>query len=223
MLFADDLIIVQENEDNLQKSIFELQKISSDYNLKISTTKTQILAFRGKYPVRSKIILNGTTLEQVAAFNYLGCYVTYNEDKDLSVKLNKFQSICGVISRVLGRTTRKETSLKFYKTVAVPALFYGCETWTLREKDWNRIQASEMKFLRAIKGCNRSDRIRNEDIRQELGVTALREQLMEYRTNWKDHIRRMDNSRIPLQAYKYRPVGYRDIGRPRRRWKETVP
>jgi hypothetical protein len=36
---------------------------------------------------------------------------------------------------------------KFYKIMAVPVLLYGSETWTLRKRDWNRIQAAEMKYL----------------------------------------------------------------------------
>jgi hypothetical protein len=37
--------------------------------------------------------------------------------------------------------------LKFYKILAVPVLLYGSETWALRKRDWNRIQAAEMKYL----------------------------------------------------------------------------
>jgi hypothetical protein len=83
-------------------------------------------------------------MEQVSNFNYLGCNVTYKYDEHLNVKLSKFQNICGVIARTLKTKTRKETNLKFYKIMAVPVLLYGSETWTLRKKDWNRIQAAEM-------------------------------------------------------------------------------
>jgi hypothetical protein len=46
--------------------------------------------------------------------------------------------------------------------MAVPVLLYGRETWTLRKRDWNRIQAAEMKYLRIVKRCTRLDQIRNE-------------------------------------------------------------
>jgi hypothetical protein len=58
------------------------------------------MAFRGKYPIRSKITLdNNSITEQVSNFNYLGCNVTYKYDEDLNKKINKFQSICGVTPR----------------------------------------------------------------------------------------------------------------------------
>jgi hypothetical protein len=53
--------------------------------------------------------------------------------------------------------------------MVVPVRLYGSETWTPRERererDWNRIKAAEMKYLRTVKGCIRLDQIRNEDTR----------------------------------------------------------
>jgi hypothetical protein len=54
-------------------------------------------------------------------------------------------------------------------------------------------------------------------IQNELGFPPLDEKITEYRDKWKMHLQRMEQTRIPLQAYKYRPSGRRDIGRPRRR------
>ena len=38
-LFADDQVIIQDSEDKLQKSVYILNQMSEDYNLKISTDK----------------------------------------------------------------------------------------------------------------------------------------------------------------------------------------
>jgi hypothetical protein len=46
-------------------------------------------------------------------------------------------------------------ALKFYKIMAIPVLLYGCEIWTLKKRDWNRIQAAEIKFFRTVKGCTK--------------------------------------------------------------------
>jgi hypothetical protein len=92
-----------------------------------------------------------------------------------------YVNICEVIARTLKKETRKERNLKFYKIMAVPVLLYGSETWTLRKRGWNRIQTAEMKYLRTVKGGIRLDEIRNEYIRNELGISPLSKKIIEYR------------------------------------------
>jgi hypothetical protein len=99
--------------------------------------------------------------------------------------------------------------------MAVPVLLYGSETWTPRKR-LEQNSSGRDKYLRTVKGCTRLDRIRNEDIRNELG-----EKIIEYRNKWKAHLQRMEHTRIPLPAYKCQPSGKRDIDRPRRRWRKT--
>jgi hypothetical protein len=78
--------------------------------------------------------------------------------------------------------------------MAVPVLLYGRETWTLRKRDWSRIQKAEMKYLRTDKGSTSLDQIRNEDKRNELGISPLGEKIIEYRNKWKAHLQRMEHT-----------------------------
>jgi hypothetical protein len=43
------MLIIQENEDTLQKAGMNYKKLSNNYNFNISTTKTKFIAFQGKY------------------------------------------------------------------------------------------------------------------------------------------------------------------------------
>jgi hypothetical protein len=45
---VDDQVLITRSEDHLQKDVSELFKIVGEYNMKISTTKTMVLAFQGK-------------------------------------------------------------------------------------------------------------------------------------------------------------------------------
>lgn len=218
ILYADDQVLIAETEDELQLNIYKLSKIARYYNCEISTSKTHIMAFCGKDPVRSKIVVENQVLNQVSNFNYLGNDISYNYDRDVEKKLSRFQLMCGTIRRTLGKKTRKETQLKFYKTMAIPTLLYGSECWVLKQREMSRIQASEMKFLRAVKGCTKADHERNQDIRKELRVVSVLDQIQNYKRNWTQHLYRMDKQRLPQKAWKYRPLGKRDPGRPRKRW-----
>ena len=65
----------------------EILRMSEDYNLKISTDKTKIMAFKGKHLVRSKIEIDGSILEQVKQFNYLGCELNLDGDTHFEKKI----------------------------------------------------------------------------------------------------------------------------------------
>jgi hypothetical protein len=104
-------------------------QMSKDYNLKISTTKTKVMASKGKHLVCSKIEIDGSILEEVKQFNYLGCELTLDGEPDIDKKTNRFQGVCDTIRKYL-KITRTETQMKFYKVAARPTLLYGSETWT---------------------------------------------------------------------------------------------
>jgi hypothetical protein len=92
------------------------------------------MAFTGKHPVRSEIVIYDTSVEQENYFIYLGCTISVFWNKDLETKLRKCNHICGMTRRVLNKKTRKETQFKFYKVMAIPTLTYSSETWTLTQK-----------------------------------------------------------------------------------------
>ena len=60
--------------------------MNKDYNLKISTDKTEIMAFKGEHLVSSKIEIDGSILEQVKQFNYLGCELSLDGEPDFDKK-----------------------------------------------------------------------------------------------------------------------------------------
>jgi hypothetical protein len=74
--------------------------------------------------------------------------------------------MCGAIKRTLKNKTRTETKNKFYKVMAVSAGLYSSWNWVLTEKDKNRIQAAEMRFLRSTMGVTRQDKLTIESIRK---------------------------------------------------------
>jgi hypothetical protein len=79
--------------------------------------------------------------------------------------------------------TGKTTQMKFYKVMALPVLLYGSETWTIKTKDMSKIQATEMRYLRSVKGCTKLDHFKNEDIRKELYIDATQYRIEYYSKN----------------------------------------
>lgn len=58
-----------------------------DCKFKISQSNTKVMAFRGKFPVRTKIVVGGRILEQVSHFPFLGCDISYEPNDDKIKKL----------------------------------------------------------------------------------------------------------------------------------------
>jgi hypothetical protein len=79
--------------------------------------------------------------------------------------------------------TRTETQIKFYKVMAVSDGRYDSENWVLTEKDKNRIQAAEMRFLRPTMGVTRQNRLTNEAIRKTLNTNNLNDTIGKYTDN----------------------------------------
>ncbi|KAJ4438744.1 hypothetical protein ANN_14695 [Periplaneta americana] len=131
LLYADDVIILANTEDNLQMAIHRLYQKVKEYNLEISIHKTKTMAFIGKNSRRTKIIINNSGVEQVNAFTYLDCNLSYIHSRDIDNKLAKFQQLSRTIRNTLFKKVRQDTILKFYKTMVIPTLLYGSETWTL--------------------------------------------------------------------------------------------
>jgi len=191
--------------------------MNKDYNLEISTDKTKMMAFKGKHLVRSKIEVDGSILEQVRQFNYLGCELSLDGEPYFDKKINSFQGICDIIRKHLQKT-RTDTQMKFYKVVARPSLLYGIETWVTTKRDMTRLEAEEMRFLRSVTGYTRLDKIRSEVIRKELEISGIQDVRLKYKQNWINHLERMDNTRVPKHAHNYKPRGSRDRGHPRKLW-----
>jgi hypothetical protein len=62
-----------------------------------------------------------------------------------------------------------------------------------------------MKFLRSVKGCRY--RITNEGIGTELEIFSLNQKTEENGEKWKEHIKRIDGTRIAEQATTFKVYG----------------
>jgi hypothetical protein len=49
------------------------------------------MAFKGTEPVRSKIVTDNMILEQMNTFTYLGCNISYQEEKDIAKSQNFYK------------------------------------------------------------------------------------------------------------------------------------
>lgn len=92
-----------------------MQKMCKDFQMTILPFKSKTMVFLSKLlPVRMKILLKNTILEQILHFKYLGCDVSFYKDENFLHKLNKFRTVCSKYN-TLKNKARSETKLNFIK------------------------------------------------------------------------------------------------------------
>ncbi|KAG5571307.1 hypothetical protein H5410_061073 [Solanum commersonii] len=107
---------------------------------------------------------------------------------------------------------------KFYRVR--PALLYGAECWPVKNAHVQKMHVAEMRMLRWMCGHTRSDKIRNEVIREKVGVASVVDKLREARLRWFGHVKRQAET---PQVRVLRGLGstspYRDMTLDRKEWR----
>jgi len=80
---------------------------------------------------------------------YLG-YCISEFKSDLEDKLQTYNKINGAIRRHFGKQMNKETKLRIHNITAKAALKFGSEAWVLKKREEQRLEATQMKFLRHL-------------------------------------------------------------------------
>src|SRR5215469_8943931 len=102
-------------------------------------------------------------------------------------------------------------------------MIYGAECWTTTTASRSRIQAAEMRPLRAMIGKSRRDRVRNEYVRNRIGVSPMIKIIERSQLRWLRHLERMEEGRMARRWWAWRPEGgRRPRERPRKRWRDEV-
>ena len=83
--------------------------------------------------------------------------------------------------------------------------------------------STEMDVLRRAARKSRMERIKNECIKEIMGVKGKRDiidSIEKKRLQWYGHVKRMPEERIPKLSMEWVPLGRRKSGRPRKTWME---
>ena len=132
----------------------------------------------------------------------------------------KWRSASGVL---YDRRIPLKLKEKFYKTAIRPAIIHGIECWTILKQHVNKLRVTEMRMLRWICGKTLKERIRNEHIREMVGVAPIEDKMRENRLRWFGHIQRK-----PLDASVRKSDlltihgNARGRGRPKLTWIEII-
>ena len=78
------------------------------------------------------------------------------------------------------------------------------------------------EVVRHLLRITKSDKDKNQYIREKTGAQNIVKEINQYQKKWLQDVQRMDKNRIPKEALQYKPKGRRNIGRPRKRWRDQL-
>jgi hypothetical protein len=78
-----------------------------------------------------------------------------------------------------------------------------------------------MKYMRRTAGYTWTDYKTNLNFTNELEITPVLDKILEYKSNWIQHVNRIPRDRLPRIMKHYSPTGRRNRGRPLKKFLDT--
>jgi hypothetical protein len=124
------------------------------------------------------------------------------------------------------RLISKNLKIKIYKTVILPVVLYGCETWSLTLREEHRLRVFENKVLRIFGPKREEDgswrKLHNDELHSLYSSPNIVSVIKSRRMRWAGHVACMEEGRGVYRVLVGRPEGKRPLGRPKRRWDDNI-
>ncbi|KAJ4438940.1 hypothetical protein ANN_14894 [Periplaneta americana] len=222
-----------ENPQTIRENTEILLEASKEIGLEVNPEKTKYMIMsRDENIVRNRNIkIGNVSFEEVEKFKYLGATVTYINDarEEIKHRINMGNACYYSVEKLLSPSLlSKNLKVRIYKTVILPVVLYGCETWTLNLREEQRLRVFENKVLRKIFGAKRDEvtgewrKLHNTELHALYSSRDIIRNIKSRRLRWAGHVARMGESRNAYRVLVERPEGKRPLGRPRRRWEDNI-
>ena len=175
--YADDTTLMADSEEELKSLLMKVKEECEKVGLKLNIQKTKIMA---SGPITSWQI-DGETVETVSDFIFWGSKIT--ADSDFSHEIKR----CLLLGRKVmtnpdsifkSRDITLPTKVHLVKAMVFPVVMYGCESWTVKKAESQRIDAFELWCWRKLLRVPWTARRSNQSILKEISPRCSLEGLM---------------------------------------------
>ena len=134
---------------------------------------------------------------------------------------------CGAESFVF-QVVIQNIKIKIYRTIILPVVLYGCDTWSLTMREETKLRAFENMVLRRIFGPRRDEvtgewrRVHNEELNELYSSPNIVRVIKLRKMRWGVHVARVGEERGVYRVLMGQPEGRRRLGRLRRRWVDNI-
>ena len=204
-----------------------------DIGLEVNSDKTKyMIPSRQQNIVQNRnIVIENLSFEKVEKFRYLGVTVTNTNDirEEIKRRINMGNACYYSVEKILSsRLLSKKLKVNTYKTIILPVVLYGCETWSLALREEDRLRMFENKVLRNIFGVKKDEirgewrKLHNAELHAFYSSPNIIRSLKSRRLRRAGHVARMEQPRNAHRVLVGKPEGKRPLGRSRRRWEDNI-
>lgn len=219
--FADDVALLARNAKDLNDMLKDLESKCLEKGLRINIKKTVVMTNGPKL----SITLNGAQLEYTNEAVYLGQLISFDQktSHEIERRITKCWSKFWSLRKILKGSTSIKMKGKVIEKCILPVLLYGCQTWAPTQRDYSRLDSTQMQLLRSTCGISRLQKIRNKVIRSKFGGQELASQkAKKLKWRWAGHVGRMDEERWAKRTTAWTPQESKKRGRQRKKWDDFI-
>jgi hypothetical protein len=122
----------------------------------------------------------------------------------------------------------KNININIYRTIILPVVLYGCETWSLTLTEERRLRVFENRVLWKIFGLKGDEvpgewrELHNEELNYLYYSLSIVRVIKSRRMKWMEHLARMEERRGVYRVLVGKPERKRPTGRPKLRWEDNI-
>ena len=177
MCTAHDSTLMAEVQEELKSFLMKVKEESEKAGLKLNIQKTKIMA---SGPITS-FQIDRETMETVTDFIFLASKITADGNCSHEIKrclLLGRKAMTNIDSMLKSRDINLPAMVHMVKAMVFPVVMYGCEIWTMKKAECQRIDAFELWCWRRLLRVPWTTRRSNQSILKEINPEYSSEGLM---------------------------------------------